>query len=118
MEEKLMSLIHNRVNDQKSRDCIDMLLYAEHTLEKYLHLGETLELSEANAEAFNPQGQTTVTVHALRSSKNKGHSQGKSSGKPYPGCVYRHGHGKCKAKVEKCKKCGKVGHFLKCVRTN
>ena len=28
---------------------------AEQTLEKYLQLGETQELSEANAAAFNPQ---------------------------------------------------------------
>ena len=55
-----MSLIYNRV-----RDHIDMLPEAEHTLEKYLHLGETQELSDANAAAFNPQ-PSTVSVHALR----------------------------------------------------
>ena len=65
MEEELMSLIYNRVSDQRIRDCIDMLPDAEHTLEKYLHLGETQELSEANAAAFNPQ-PPTASVHALR----------------------------------------------------
>ena len=46
-----------------------MLPDAENTLEKYLHLGETQELSEANE--FNPQGQTTASVHALRYPMNK-----------------------------------------------
>ena len=50
-----MSLIYNRVSDQRIRDHIDMLPDAQTTLEKYLHLGETQELSEANAAAFNPQ---------------------------------------------------------------
>ena len=54
-----------------------MLPDAEHTLEKYLHLGEIQELSEANTEAFNPQGQTTASLHALRYLKNMGKSQGK-----------------------------------------
>ena len=55
-----------------------MLPDAEHTLEKYLHIGETKKLSEANAEAFNPQGQTTASVHALRYPKNKGKGPGKN----------------------------------------
>ena len=78
MEEELMSLIYNMVSDQKIRDSIDRLPDAEHTIEKYLHLSETQKLSEANAEAFNPQGQTIASVHALRYSKNKAHGQGKS----------------------------------------
>ena len=57
-----------------------MLPDAEHTLEKYLHLGETQELTEANAEAFNLQGQTTASVHSKRYSKNKDKSQGKTLG--------------------------------------
>ena len=65
MEEELMSLIYNRASDKRIRDCIDMLPDAEHTLEKYLHLGETQELSEANAAACNPQ-PPTAPVHALR----------------------------------------------------
>ena len=65
MEEELMSLIYNRVSNQRIRDCIDILSDAEHNLEKYLHLGETQELSEANAAAFNPQ-PPTAPVHALR----------------------------------------------------
>ena len=60
-----MSLIYNRVSDQRIRDCIDMLPDAGYTLEKYLHLGETQELSEANAAAFNPQ-PPTAPVHTLR----------------------------------------------------
>ena len=72
MEEELMSLIYNRVNDQRVMDHIDMLPDAEHTLEKYLHLCETKELSEANAEALNSQGQTTSCLHALSYPKNKG----------------------------------------------
>ena len=60
-----MSLIYNRVSDQRIRDCIDMLPNAEHTLEKYLQLVETQELSETNAAAFNPQ-PPTAPVHALR----------------------------------------------------
>ena len=61
-------------------DCIDMLPDAECSLEKCLHLGDTQELSEPNAEAFNWQGKTTAFVHALRYSKNKCNDQGKSSG--------------------------------------
>ena len=72
LEEELLSLIYNRVIDQRIRDCMDRLPDAEHTLGKYLHLGETQELSEANAEAFNPQGQTTASVHALRYSQEQG----------------------------------------------
>ena len=55
-----------------------MLPDVEHTLGKYLPLGETQELSEANAEAFNPQGLTTTSIHALRYPKNKGKVQAKT----------------------------------------
>ena len=48
-----------------------MLQDAEHTLEKYLHLGEAQELSQATVDAFNPQGQTTPSVHTLKNSKNE-----------------------------------------------
>ena len=110
MEEELMSLIYNRVSDQRIRDCIDMLPDTEHNLEKYLHLGETQELSEANAAAFNPQ-PPTAPVHALR---YKGKSKCKSTGKLCPSCGYKHKHGECKAKGEKC---GKIGHFAKVCRS-
>ena len=113
MEEELMSLIYNRVSDQRTRDCIDMLPDAEHTLEKYLHLGETQELSEANAAASNPQ-PPTAPVHALR---YKGKSQGKSTGKLCSSCGYKHKYGECKAKGEKCKKCSKIGHFARVCRS-
>ena len=113
MEEELMSLIYNRVSDQKIRDHIDMLPDAEHTLEKYLSLGETQELSEANAAAFNPQ-PPTAPVHALR---YKGKGQGKSSGKLCSSCGYKHKYGECKAKGERCNKCGKIGHFAKVCRS-
>ena len=108
-----MSLIYNRVSDQRIRDRIDMLPDAEHTLEKYLHLGETQELSEANAAAFNPQ-PPTAPVHALR---YKGKSQGKSTGKLCSSCGYKHKYGECKAKGEKCKRCGKIGHFARVCRS-
>ena len=113
MEEELMSLIYNRVSDQKIRDHIDMLPDAEHTLEEYLHLGETQELSEANAAAFNPQ-PPTAPVHALR---YKGKIQGKSTGKLCSSCGYKHKYGECKAKGERCNKCGKIGHFAKVCRS-
>ena len=90
-----------------------MLPDAEHTLEKYLHLDETQELSEANAAAFNPQ-PLTAPVHALR---YKGKSQGKSTGKLCSSCGYKHKYGVWKAKGEKCKKCGKIGHFAKVCRS-
>ena len=113
MEEELMSLIYNRVSDQRIRDHIDMLPDAEHTLEKYLHLGETQELSEANAAAFNPQ-PPTAPVCALR---YKGKSQGKSTDNLCSSCSHKHKYGECKAKSEKCKKCGKIGHFAKVCRS-
>ena len=108
-----MSLIYNRVSDQMIRDHIDILPDAEHTLEKYLDLGETQKLSETNAAAFNPQ-PLTASVHVLR---YKGKSQSKSTGKPCSSCGYKHKYGECKAKGEKCKKCGKVGHFAKVSRS-
>ena len=108
-----MSLIYNRVSDQKIRDHIGMLPDGEHTLEKYLHLGETQELSEANAAAFNPQ-PPTAPVHTLR---YKGKSQGKSTGKLCSSCGYKHKYGKCKSKGERCNKCGKIGHFAKVCRS-
>ena len=113
MEEELMSLIYNRVSDQRSRDHTDMLPDAEHTLEKYLHLGEIQELSEANATAFNPQ-PPTAPVHTLR---YKSKSQGKSTGKLCSSCGYKHKYGECKAKGEKCKRCDKIGHFAKVFRS-
>ena len=113
MEEELMSLIYNRVSDQRISDCIDMLPDSEHTLKIYLHLGETQELSEANAAAFNPQ-PSTAPAHALR---YKGKSQGKSSGKLCSSCDYKLKYGECKAKGEICKKCGKVGHFARVCRS-
>ena len=108
-----MSLIYNRVSDQRIRDCIDMLPDTEHTMEKYLHLGETQELTEANAAAFNPQASTAL-VHALR---YKGKSQGKSSSKLCSSCGYKHKYGECKAKGERCKKCGNIDHFAKVCRS-
>ena len=59
IEKELMSLIYNRFNHQRIRDCIDMLPDAEHTIEKYLH-----------------QGQTTASVHALMFSKKEGKGSG------------------------------------------
>ena len=108
-----MSLIYNRVSDQRIRDCIDILPDAEYTLDMYLHLGETQELSEASAAAFNPQ-PSTAPVHALR---YKGKSQGKSSGKLCSSCGYKHKYGEFKAKGEKHKKCGKIGHFAEVCRS-
>ena len=110
IEEELMSVIYNRVSDQRIRDHIDMLPDDEHTLEKYLYLGEA---QEVNAAAFNPQ-HSTDSVHAL---KYKGQGQGKRSGKPCSSCGYKHKHGECKAKGEKYKKCGKVSHFAEVCRS-
>ena len=117
MKEELMSLIYNRVKGQRIRDCIDMLPDAEHTLEKYLHLGETQELSEANAEAFNPQNQTTVSVYALRYPKNKGKSQGKTPDKLCTHCGFSHKYGQCPAKEAECKICQKIGQYAKVYRS-
>ena len=92
---------------------IDMLPDAEHNLEKYLLLGETQELPEANAATFNPQ-PPTAPVYALR---YKGKSQGKRSGKLRSSYGYKHKYGECKVKHEKCKKCGKIGHFAEVCRS-
>ena len=116
-EEEQMSLIYNRVNDQRIRDCIDMLPDAEHTLEKYLHLGETQELSQANVEAFNLQGHTTASIHALKYSKNKGKGSDKSSGKLCTYCGFNHKFGQCPAKEAKCKICQKIEHCAKVCRS-
>ena len=70
-----MSLIYNRVSDQGIRDCIDMLPDAEHTLEKYLHLGETQELSEANAAALNPHHPQLQYINSGTKAKVKVRAQ-------------------------------------------
>ena len=93
-----------------------MLPDAEHTLEKYLHLGETQELPQANAEAFNPQDQTTASVHALKYSK-QGKGSGKGSGKPCTYCDFNHKLGQCPAKEAKCKICQKIGHYATVCRS-
>ena len=116
IEEELMPLIYNRVSDQRIKDCIDMLPDAEHTMEKYLHLGETQEISQANVEAFNSQGQTSASVHALKYSKKEGNGSGKSSGKPWTYCGFNHKFGQCPAEEAKCKICQKIGHYVKVCR--
>ena len=116
IEEELMSLIYNRVNGQRIRDHIDMMPDAEHTLEKYLHLGETQELTQASAEAFNPQGQTTTSVHALEYSKKEGKHLGECSGKPCTYCGFNHKVGQCAVKEAKCKICQKIRHYAKVCR--
>ena len=68
-----------------------MLPDAEHALDMYIHLGETQQLSEANAAAFNTQ-PSTASLHALR---YKGQGQGKSSVKPCSSCGYKHKYGEC-----------------------
>ena len=94
-----------------------MLPDAEHTLEKYLHLEETQELSQANAEAFNPQGQTTASVHVLKYSKKDGKASGKSSGKPCTYCGFNHKFGHFPAKQAKCKICQNIGDCAKVCRS-
>ena len=111
-----MSLIYNRVNDQRIRDYINMLPDAEHTLEKHLYLGETQELSQANAEPFNPQGKTMAFVHALKYSKKEGKGSGKSSGKPCTYCGFNHKFGQCPATEAKCKICQRIAHYAKVCR--
>ena len=113
IEEELMSLIYNRVIDQRIRDHIDMVQDAKHTLEKYLHLGETQELSKTNAEAFNPQGWITASVYALKYSRYEGKSSGKSSGKPWTYCGFNNKFGQCPAKEAKCRICQKIGYYAK-----
>ena len=52
--EELMPLIYNRVSDQSIRDCIDMLPDAEHTLDKYLHLGANPRTLRGQCSCIQP----------------------------------------------------------------
>ena len=74
-----------------------MLPDAKHTLEKYLHLGETQELSKTKAEAFNPKGHTTASIHSQWYSKNKGKGQVKSSDILCTYCGFSHQVAQCPA---------------------
>ena len=117
IEEELLSSIYIRFNDQRIRDYTIMQPDTEHILEKYLHLGETQELSQANAEAFDPKGQTKASVHALKYSKNESKGSGKSSGKPCTYCGFNNKFGQCSAKEAKYKICQKNGHYAKVCRS-
>ena len=94
-----------------------MLPDAEHTPEEYLHLGETQEPSQANAETFNPQDQTTASEHALTYSKKVGKISGKSPGKPCTYCDFNQKFGQCLAKEAKCKICEKTEQYAKMCRS-
>ena len=108
-----MSLIYNRVSDQRIRDHIDMMPDSEHILEKYLHLGETQNLSEGLCSCIQPSNFNSFSA----CTQVQRQSQGKSSDKLCSSCGYKHKYGECQAKGEKCKKCGKIGHFAKVCRS-
>ena len=48
-----MSYIYIGVTEQKVRDLIDQLPVDQHTLDKYVEIGELQETSKANAQASN-----------------------------------------------------------------
>ena len=112
-----MSLICNRVNDQRIRDHIDILPDAEPPLEKYLLVGETQDSCRPMQKPSTPKGRPQPPLHALKYSKKEGKASGKSSGEPCTYCGFNHKFCQCSAKKAKSKIFQKIGHYTKVCRS-
>ena len=60
-----MSYISSGVRGQKVRDLIDQLPEEQHTLYKYVEIGELQETSKANAQAFQSMNGHSTLINAI-----------------------------------------------------
>ena len=71
VDDELMSYIYIEVREQKVRDLIDQLPDEQHTLDKYVEIGELQETSKANGQAFHSiNGHSTVINVISRQYRN------------------------------------------------
>ena len=60
-----MSYIYIGAREQKVRDLIDQLPDEQHTLDKYVEIGELQETSKANAQAFQTMTGHSTVINAI-----------------------------------------------------
>ena len=60
-----MSYIYIGVREQKVRDLIDQLPDEQHTLDKYVEVGEIQETSKASAQAFQSMNGHSTLINSI-----------------------------------------------------
>ena len=61
----MMSYIYIGVREQKVRDLIDQLPEEQHTLDKYVEIGELQETSKASAQASQSMNGHSILINAI-----------------------------------------------------
>ena len=59
-----MTYIYIGVKEQNERDLIDQLPHEQHTLVKYVELGDLQEISNANVQAFKTMNFHSTVINA------------------------------------------------------
>ena len=96
-----MSYIYIGVREQKVRDQIDQLPDEQHTLGKYVEMGELQEIPKANAQAFQSVNGHSTVINAI--------SRQDSNNLKCKRCSKNHPKDQCKVRGPVCYNCGKGG---------